>query len=167
MATCQGSSPRASVANVALSFSDLKYFFECPYQFKLRILYGFNAPIHEALGYSSASSFTSPVSAESGQLSPQMAKRIRYSLTVLRAILQRVASCRLVSVLPRPGGRGFILRLTENCYLKSFINFEVSWKTVLEFLLAWRQVVVGSNADRNPPKFATKTFFSIGSGSDQ
>jgi DNA helicase-2/ATP-dependent DNA helicase PcrA len=39
------------VANVALSFSDLKYFFECPYQFKLRILYGFNAPIHEALGY--------------------------------------------------------------------------------------------------------------------
>jgi len=43
--------PRASVANVALSFSDLKYFFECPYQFKLRILYGFNAPIHEALGY--------------------------------------------------------------------------------------------------------------------
>jgi len=29
----------------------LKYFFECPYQFKLRILYGFNAPIHEALGY--------------------------------------------------------------------------------------------------------------------
>lgn len=43
--------PRASVANVVLSFSDLKYFFECPYQFKLRILYGFNAPIHEALGY--------------------------------------------------------------------------------------------------------------------
>lgn len=43
--------PRAAVANVVLSFSDLKYFFECPYQFKLRILYGFNAPIHEALGY--------------------------------------------------------------------------------------------------------------------
>jgi DNA helicase-2/ATP-dependent DNA helicase PcrA len=42
---------RASIANVTLSFSDLKYFFECPYQFKLRILYGFNAPIHEALGY--------------------------------------------------------------------------------------------------------------------
>ena len=33
------------------SFSDLKYFFDCPYQFKLRILYGFNLPIHEALGY--------------------------------------------------------------------------------------------------------------------
>jgi DNA helicase-2/ATP-dependent DNA helicase PcrA len=43
--------PRAGVTNVVLSFSDLKYFFECPYQFKLRILYGFNAPIHEALGY--------------------------------------------------------------------------------------------------------------------
>ena len=45
--------PRAksSVANVKLSFSDLKYFFECPYQFKLRILYGFNAPLDEALGF--------------------------------------------------------------------------------------------------------------------
>lgn len=40
-----------SVANVALSFSDVKYFFECPYQFKLRILYGFNAPLDEALGF--------------------------------------------------------------------------------------------------------------------
>jgi DNA helicase-2/ATP-dependent DNA helicase PcrA len=46
--------PRAGVANVVFSFSDLKYFFECPYQFKLRILYGFNAPIHEALGYGKA-----------------------------------------------------------------------------------------------------------------
>lgn len=43
--------PKASVANVTLSFSDMKYFFECPYQFKLRILYGFNAPLDEALGY--------------------------------------------------------------------------------------------------------------------
>jgi len=43
--------PRRGVANVVFSFSDVKYFFECPYQFKLRILYGFNAPIHEALGY--------------------------------------------------------------------------------------------------------------------
>lgn len=43
--------PRAGVANVVFSFSHLKYFFECPYQFKLRVLYGFNAPIHEALGY--------------------------------------------------------------------------------------------------------------------
>jgi len=43
--------PKASIANVVLSFSDIKYFFECPYQFKLRILYGFNPPIHEALGF--------------------------------------------------------------------------------------------------------------------
>jgi len=43
--------PKAGIANVVLTFSDLKYFFECPYQFKLRILYGFNAPIHESLGY--------------------------------------------------------------------------------------------------------------------
>jgi DNA helicase-2/ATP-dependent DNA helicase PcrA len=43
--------PKDSVANVVLSFSDVKYFFECPYQFKLRILYGFNAPLDEALGY--------------------------------------------------------------------------------------------------------------------
>lgn len=42
---------RAGVSNVVLSFSDLKYFFECPYQFKLRVLYGFNPPIDEALGY--------------------------------------------------------------------------------------------------------------------
>jgi DNA helicase-2/ATP-dependent DNA helicase PcrA len=34
-----------------LSFSELKYLFECPYQFKLRFLYGFNPPLHEALGY--------------------------------------------------------------------------------------------------------------------
>jgi DNA helicase-2/ATP-dependent DNA helicase PcrA len=43
--------PRPSVADVVLSFSELKYFFECPYQFKLRILYGFNAPLAEALGF--------------------------------------------------------------------------------------------------------------------
>jgi len=43
--------PRREIANVALSFSELKYFFECPYQFKLRFLYGFNPPLHEALGY--------------------------------------------------------------------------------------------------------------------
>lgn len=43
--------PRTGIANVVFSFSELKYFFECPYQFKLRVLYGFNAPIHEGLGY--------------------------------------------------------------------------------------------------------------------
>lgn len=43
--------PKSNIANVTFSFSELKYFFECPYQFKLRILYGFNAPIAESLGY--------------------------------------------------------------------------------------------------------------------
>lgn len=42
---------KPSVSNVNLSFSDMKYFFECPYQFKLRTVYGFNAPLDEALGY--------------------------------------------------------------------------------------------------------------------
>lgn len=43
--------PKVQVVNLNLSFSELKYFFSCPYQFKLRFLYGFNPPIHEALGY--------------------------------------------------------------------------------------------------------------------
>jgi DNA helicase-2/ATP-dependent DNA helicase PcrA len=45
--------PRArhETPQVTLSFSELKYFFECPYEFKLRFLYGFNPPLHEALGY--------------------------------------------------------------------------------------------------------------------
>ena len=43
--------PVYETPQVTLSFSELKYLFECPYQFKLRFLYGFNAPIHEALGY--------------------------------------------------------------------------------------------------------------------
>lgn len=43
--------PRQGIANVIFTFSDLKYLFECPYMFKLRILYGFNHPIHEELGF--------------------------------------------------------------------------------------------------------------------
>lgn len=43
--------PRSAIADVQLSFSDMRYFFECPYQFKMRTLFGFNAPIDEALGY--------------------------------------------------------------------------------------------------------------------
>ncbi|MBK7539147.1 MAG: ATP-dependent helicase [Myxococcales bacterium] len=43
--------PLQETPRVTLSFSELKYLFECSYQFKLRFLYGFNAPIHEALGY--------------------------------------------------------------------------------------------------------------------
>ncbi len=42
---------KPSVSNVNLSFSDIRYYFECPYQFKMRSLYGFNAPLDEALGY--------------------------------------------------------------------------------------------------------------------
>ncbi|MCM6773165.1 ATP-dependent helicase [Nocardia sp. CDC159] len=45
--------PRAlhEVPQVTFSFSELKYLFECPYSFKLRFLYGFNPPVHEAIGY--------------------------------------------------------------------------------------------------------------------
>jgi DNA helicase-2/ATP-dependent DNA helicase PcrA len=43
--------PKREVANIALSFSELKYLFECGYQFKLRFMYGFNPPIYEGLGY--------------------------------------------------------------------------------------------------------------------
>lgn len=43
--------PKQGVSNVVFSFSDLKYYFECPYQFKLRVLYGFNPPIREELGF--------------------------------------------------------------------------------------------------------------------
>ncbi|MGE0327926.1 MAG: ATP-dependent helicase, partial [Polyangiaceae bacterium] len=46
--------PLQETPRVTLSFSELKYLFECSYQFKLRFLYGFNAPIHEALGYGKA-----------------------------------------------------------------------------------------------------------------
>ncbi|WP_169581551.1 MULTISPECIES: ATP-dependent DNA helicase [Microbacterium] len=43
--------PKLETPAVTISFSELKYLFECPYQFKLRFMYGFNPPIHEALGY--------------------------------------------------------------------------------------------------------------------
>ena len=43
--------PKASVSNVEFSFTDLKYLFECGYQFKIRVLYGFNGPLAEPLGY--------------------------------------------------------------------------------------------------------------------
>ena len=39
------------VANVEFSFSDLKYLLECQYQFKLRVLYGFDSPIALPMGY--------------------------------------------------------------------------------------------------------------------
>jgi DNA helicase-2/ATP-dependent DNA helicase PcrA len=43
--------PREGFEDVLLSFSELRYAFECPYSFKLRFLYGFNPPIAEALGF--------------------------------------------------------------------------------------------------------------------
>jgi DNA helicase-2/ATP-dependent DNA helicase PcrA len=43
--------PKVETPAIAISFSELKYLLECPYQFKLRFMYGFNPPIHEALGY--------------------------------------------------------------------------------------------------------------------
>ena len=46
-----GPSARREVADVALRSLHMKYFFECPYQFKLRFLYGFNAPLDEPLGF--------------------------------------------------------------------------------------------------------------------
>jgi DNA helicase II / ATP-dependent DNA helicase PcrA len=46
--------PVHETPKVTLSFSELKHLFECSYEFKLRFLYGFNAPIHEALGYGKA-----------------------------------------------------------------------------------------------------------------
>jgi len=42
---------RHETPEVTLLVSELKYLFECPYEFKLRFLYGFNPPLHEALGY--------------------------------------------------------------------------------------------------------------------
>lgn len=43
--------PKLETPAISISFSELKYLLECPYQFKLRFMYGFNPPIHEALGY--------------------------------------------------------------------------------------------------------------------
>lgn len=43
--------PRNDDQTLTLTFSQLKYYFECPYQFKLRFLYGFDEPINRAVGY--------------------------------------------------------------------------------------------------------------------
>lgn len=43
--------PRQEDVTLALTFSELKYYFNCPYLFKLRFLYGFDTPINRALGY--------------------------------------------------------------------------------------------------------------------
>lgn len=43
--------PRQEDVMLPLTFSELKYYFKCPYLFKLRFLYGFDAPVSRALGY--------------------------------------------------------------------------------------------------------------------
>lgn len=43
--------PKIETPPVSISFSELKYLFDCPYQFKLRFMYGFNPPLDEAIGY--------------------------------------------------------------------------------------------------------------------
>lgn len=43
--------PRQDDITLALTFSELKYYFKCPYLFKLRFLYGFDTPVNRALGY--------------------------------------------------------------------------------------------------------------------
>lgn len=43
--------PAGSKPDIVFSFSELKYLFECPYQFKLRFLYGFDSPLQKELGY--------------------------------------------------------------------------------------------------------------------
>ncbi|MFE6081091.1 ATP-dependent helicase [Streptomyces virginiae] len=42
---------RRGTPDVVMSFSDMKYLFECPYSFKLRLLYGFDSPLQKELGY--------------------------------------------------------------------------------------------------------------------
>jgi DNA helicase-2/ATP-dependent DNA helicase PcrA len=43
--------PARAEIEIPLTFSELKYYFECPYQFKLRFMYGFNPGFHEKLGF--------------------------------------------------------------------------------------------------------------------
>jgi DNA helicase-2/ATP-dependent DNA helicase PcrA len=43
--------PRQAQSEILLTFSELKYFYECPYQFKLRFMYGFNPGFHEKIGF--------------------------------------------------------------------------------------------------------------------
>jgi len=43
--------PRIPDAPLPLTFSELRYFFQCPYDFKLRFLYGFDSPVNRALGF--------------------------------------------------------------------------------------------------------------------
>lgn len=46
--------PASNVDALDLSFSNLRHFLRCPYEFKLRVLYGFNEPENIATGYGAA-----------------------------------------------------------------------------------------------------------------
>ena len=43
--------PRVPDVALPLTFSELRYYFQCPYDFKLRFLYGFDSPVSRALGF--------------------------------------------------------------------------------------------------------------------
>ena len=43
--------PKLHVSDVELSFTHLKYLLECPYQFKLKVLYGFDGSLGGAMGF--------------------------------------------------------------------------------------------------------------------
>ncbi len=43
--------PRVPDAPLPLTFSELRYFFQCPYDFKLRFMYGFDSPVSRAMGF--------------------------------------------------------------------------------------------------------------------
>ncbi|MCK5803177.1 MAG: PD-(D/E)XK nuclease family protein, partial [Lentisphaeria bacterium] len=121
------SQSRAAIANVTLSFSELKYFFECPYQFKLRILYGFNPPIHEALGYGkSLHDALAEVHARAilGDV-PDVAEADRLAKTHLRV---PYAYASLRDTLQKSAGRVIRDYLVDNA--ADFANIEFSEKTV-------------------------------------
>ena len=43
--------PTSEGQHIRISFSDLKLYLSCPYEYKLRVVYGFESPNHIALGY--------------------------------------------------------------------------------------------------------------------
>ena len=44
-------SPKVGTEKLELGYSDFQRYLDCPYAYKLRVLCGFNPPLHEALGY--------------------------------------------------------------------------------------------------------------------
>jgi len=40
--------PRVTDSSVPLAFNELRCYFQCPYQFELRFLYGFDSPVNRA-----------------------------------------------------------------------------------------------------------------------